>query len=309
MDKEALIIRFSSLGDVVLSSCVIEPLISKGYRPHLLTFEPYGVVFEDDVRLKVIQVKKGKLFSKETLRNIQGFDLYLDLQKNFKTSMLRLLLKGKWKTYNKHSFRRRLSVYIESFRKPFSVVEAYLQSLGEKEGKPRIHVSQERLKKWKEEMGDNYISIGAGARYRKKTYPYFGDVCELLSKHGQKVVFVGDDADSKLVDSWKGINLCGKLSLVDTLAVIKTSKLFIGNDSGLLHMARAVGTKAIQIYGGTHPTLGFSLHSDEGKVLFKGLKCQPCSIHGKGVCKYATYECLDINPQEVVTTVVDLLRT
>lgn len=308
MDKRALIVRLSSLGDVVLSSCVIDPLIGKGYIPYILTFEPYGVVFEDDRRLKVIQVKKGKLFSRETLKSIKGFDLYLDLHKNFKTLILKTLVGGRWKTYRKQSLRRRLSVHIESLRRPFNVVEAYLQAIGEREGRPKIHVSQERLKRWREELGDDYISIGAGAKYRKKMYPYFGDVCDLLRKHGYRVVFVGDDADSKLVSSWKGTNLCGRLSLIDTLAVIKTSKLFIGNDSGLLHMARAVGTKAVQIYGGTHPTLGFSLYPDEGKVLFKGIKCQPCSIHGEGVCKYGTYECLDIKPQEVVASAIGLLE-
>lgn len=92
--------------------------------------------------------------------------------------------------------------------------------------------------------------------------------------------------------------------------IIKGASLFIGNDSGLLHLARAVGAKAIQIYGGTHPTLGFALEPQEGVYLFKGLYCQPCDLHGKGSCRLGEYPypCLDIAPEEVFAVAKRLLE-
>jgi len=93
------------------------------------------------------------------------------------------------------------------------------------------------------------------------------------------------------------------------LGVIKGAELFVGNDSGLLHCARAVKTKAIEIYGGTHPTLGFSLYPDEGKVFCKCLDCQPCDIHGKGNCKMGNYECLNIPPIKIFECAISILNT
>jgi len=309
VDKRVLLIRLSSLGDVVLTSCLIDPLISMGYKPYLLTFKPYGGVFKDDRRLTVIEVDKEELFKRDTLNLLRGFELYLDLHKNLRTYLLKLLLGGNWKAYKKDSIRRRLAIHFNAFRKPYNVVESYLRTVGFSEGRPKIEVSEERLTYWKEKLPKSFISVGAGARYKKKRYPYFKEVVELLIKEGYEVVLVGDKKDREYTKDWKGINLCGELSLVDVLAVIKLSRVFVGNDSGLLHMARAVGTKAIQIYGGTHPTLGFSLYPDEGIYLLKGLRCQPCSLHGKGECKYGTYECLEFSPSYVKDKVVELFNS
>ncbi|WP_448588430.1 glycosyltransferase family 9 protein [Thermocrinis sp.] len=295
MDKKALIVRFSSLGDVVLTSCLFEPLIKKSYKPYLLTYPPYGELFGDDPRVEVIQTKKEELF--KNLERLKGFDLYLDMHKNLKTFMLRLILRGTWKSYPKESIRRRLAIRLKAFRRPYSVVEAYLKAIGEENYRPSIMLSEDRLGRLRRTYGQDYVAVSPGARYKKKRYPYFKEVILGLKREGYRVVLVGAEGEC---EGLEGEKLCGKLSLLDTAGVIKLAKVFVGNDSGLLHVARAVGTKAVQIYGGTHPTLGFSLFPDEGKVLFKNLPCQPCSLHGKGECRYGSYECLEIPPEEVI---------
>ncbi len=308
--KKALIIRFSSLGDVVLTSVVIDPLIELGFEPYLLTFKPYDELFYDDNRLKVIGVKKEELFKREFLERLkkENFSLFLDLHKNLKTLLLRLFLKGEWRSYKKESIRRRLAVKFKAFRKRYYVTESYLKTLNVKNFKPfpKILVSEERLKKLKETLPENFIVLSHGARYRKKRYPYFDKLAELIEKEGFNVVWIGSEEEGREVPEI-GLNLCGKLSLTDVLGVIKLARAFVGNDSGLLHCARAVGTKAIQIYGGTHPTLGFSLYPEEGEVIIKGLSCQPCDIHGKGKCKFGTYECLEIPPEEVFKRLMKLI--
>lgn len=308
-EKKALVIRLSSLGDVVLASCVIDPLLQMGYKPYFLTFEPYGELFADDSRLSVIQVRKEELFKRENIERLRGFDLYLDLQKNLRSFLLRLKLGGHWKTYRKESFRRRLAVYLKSFRKSYSVVEAYGRAVGAPQAKPKIILSEERLSLWKKRLGDDYICIAPGARYEKKRYPYFDRVVQILLNAGYRVVLVGDSKDRELSSDWGGINLCGELSLTDTAAVIKNAKVFIGNDSGLLHVARAVKTPAVQIYGGTHPTLGFAVSKEEGKYILKDMYCQPCDLHGKGDCRLGDYPypCLQIDPHQVVRTALSLL--
>ncbi|RMH01986.1 MAG: glycosyltransferase family 9 protein [Aquificota bacterium] len=307
MDKRALVVRLSSLGDVVLTSAVFDPLVELGYKPYLLTLKPYGELFSDDHRVRVLQVDKAELFKKETLSSLKGFDLYLDLHKNLRTLLLRLKLGGRWLSYNKESIRRRLAVHFKVFVKPYSVVKAYLQTIGYAQGKPKLLVSEERLKLWEERLGSGYVCIAPGARYEKKRYPYFREVVRLLLSEGYRVVLVGDKKDREYTQGWEGENLCGELKLSDIPAVIKKASLFIGNDSGLLHVARAVGTKCIQVYGGTHPTLGFAVEEEEGLYLIRGLPCQPCDLHGKGSCKYKTFPCLNIDPGVVFESALRLL--
>ncbi len=306
MDKKALVIRLSSLGDVALASCVIDPLISKGYQVSFLTYKPYDELFKDDHRVKAIGIKKGELWS--ALKDLGDFDLYVDLQKNLKTFYMRFKLGGNWVSYDKQSIRRRLSVYFKSLRRKYSIVDAYLEAIGESNKRPKLLVSDERLQRWEETLGKDYVCIGPGARYKKKRYPHYRELAKLLIDKGYRVVIVGDKKDKEETKDYPGVNLCGDISLTDVLAVLKLSKVFVGNDSGLLHMARSVGTKCVQIYGGTHPTLGFSLFEDEGFVLFKNLECQPCHIHGRGHCKFGDYRCLDFSVDYVFSYIERLSK-
>ena len=302
--KKALIVRLSSLGDVALTSVLIDPLIEKGYKPFILTFKPYDQLFEDDWRITAIGTTKSDLFSKELLRELEerSFDLFIDVHRNLKTFILKRKLRGRWLSYRKDAVRRRLSVKFKAFRKIYYVTESYLRVIEEPKGpaRPRIIVSGERLEKLKEFLPEGeFVALGPGARYRKKRYPYFKELAELFMENGFSVVWLGDEEDRKTLGSVKGVNLCGRLSIPDVLGVMKLSTLFIGNDSGLLHCARAVGTPSVQIYGGTHPTLGFSLYPEEGRVVIKNLDCQPCDVHGKGECRFGDYRCLEIEPSYV----------
>ncbi len=314
--KKALIVRLSSLGDVILTSVVIDPLIKAGYKPFLLTYDPFGEVFRDDSRITVISVKKEKIFDRLFIENLkkENFDLHIDLHRKLKTFILRQKLKGKWIYYKKMSIKRRLGLKFKFLLKGVPpVTQLYLEPVRKLLGvegdiKPNIKVYEARVSRWKKDLGNDFISVCVGARYKKKVYPYYHKVVDTLSKIGYRVVFVGDEKDRETCKEYKGINLCGRLSLIDTLAVIKASLLFVGNDSGLTHASRAVGTKTIQIFGGTHPLLGFSLLPYEGKIISKNLDCQPCDLHGKGKCKKGNYECLEIEPQIIVSAVEELIN-
>jgi len=317
--KKVLLLRFSSLGDVVLTSSLIEPLTEDGYKPYLLTYKPYGELFGDDTRLKTFEVEREELKSysgfKKLLRRLRRENFYtlLDLHSNLKSFFIRKFLKTpKVSVYKKRSLRRRACVFLNRFglaenlkNSDWNVLKAYAETLKVLEievqnPKPKILISKGRaedlIKKYN--LGD-YVVLGIGARYRKKRYPHFEKLAKELSKHFQ-VVLIGDKRDYELSKGWKGVlNLCGKLSLKESLYILSGARLYIGNDSGSTHMARAVGVPVLAIYGGTHPCLGFAPSEDEGKVITKNLNCSPCNIHGKGLCK-RNYECLEIPPQIIL---------
>ena len=314
--NKALIIRLSSLGDVVLASVVIDPLLEAGFKPYLLTFRPYDSIFEDDWRVTTVPAKRESIIKKDFIEQLKNmnFDLFIDLHKNFRTVFLRTRLGGKWLSYRKDSLRRRLSVRLPFLRKSYYVTQSYLSALkglasNKSSPLPRIEVSEERLQKVSEFLpSTEFVAIAPGARYIKKRYPYYSAVARLLKEAGVEVVWVGDEKDRALVPPEVGINLCGELSLTDLLAVLKLASALVGNDSGPLHLARSVGTRCVQVYGGTHPTLGFSLFPEEGEVILRNLPCQPCDIHGKGNCRYGDYRCLEIPPEAVSEKTLSLIR-
>jgi len=325
MPRKVLLVRFSSLGDVVLTSALLEPLFRNSFEVHLLTFEPYGGLFIDDRRVKVIETSREEL--RKNLKglierlNAEGYYALIDLHANLRSLLIRRKTAAEVKAaYDKRALFRRVCVLLNRLgfgklkEKPFSVVEAYAKTLKvlgieEKHPRPKIEINksaaEELLKQYDLKRGE-FVVLGIGARYPKKAYPHFEELSKLLLKEGYKVVLVGDRADYERSKHWKGvINLCGKLSLIESLRLLSAARLFVGNDSGATHMARAVKTPVITIFGGTHPCLGFAPHPDEGLVLTKNLPCSPCDLHGKGDCP-KNFECLDLPPTEIFQKIKEI---
>jgi ADP-heptose:LPS heptosyltransferase len=325
--RKVLLIRFSSLGDVVLTSSLIEPLIRSGYGVDILTYRPYGGLFAEDERVSVLETSREEIRKnfKTLLDRLKSRNYFavLDLHANLKGFLIRTFLPAPVKAvYKKRPLRRRLCVFLNRFglakglkEKSFFVPDLYaetLKVLGINPGRvrPKIEINPEAFENTLKRFGlekERYIAVGVGARYKKKEYPRFGEVAELLVKRGYRVAAVGGAEDFKKVPPLKGVlNLCGQLSLVESLHILKGATFFVGNDSGATHMARAVGTKVAVIYGGTHPCFGFAPYPDEGVVIFKNLPCSPCDLHGKGGCD-KNFQCLDIEPSYVVEMVLKYL--
>ncbi len=103
-------------------------------------------------------------------------------------------------------------------------------------------------------------------------------------------------------------NLAGRLSLAETLGLIKQARLFIGNDSGLMHAAAAFQTPQIAIFGSTTRELGFfPLNPRAVIVENRGLSCRPCSHIGKSACPKKHFKCMrDVTPEAVWAAIISL---
>ncbi|RUM59702.1 MAG: glycosyl transferase, partial [Persephonella sp.] len=111
--KKTLVIRFSSLGDVILATSVIEPLYRKKYKVDFLTFKPFDQLFINDYRLnRVIALDKKDLKSvkqiKDLAKNLNHYDFIIDLHANFRTKLLSFFSERPFIVYNKRSFKRRM---------------------------------------------------------------------------------------------------------------------------------------------------------------------------------------------------------
>lgn len=317
--KDVLIIRLSSLGDVILSTVIIQPLWEAGYNIDFLTFKPFDEIFKSDYRVnKVIGIEKKKLSSIVDMVNFSKqfgkYDYIIDIHKNLRTSIISMLIKGKVIRYKKDALKRRL----RKLDKNFNVIHAYLNTLtlmGIKDVhnyRPKVILTNEEEENIKKILPKKFISIGTGARYKNKIYPFYNKVADLLIKMGYNIVLVGSLEDKRIDKNEYNhnvIDLRGKLSLRESIAVISNGLLTISNDSAVAHMSRATGVPVLMVYGATHPYLGFAPLRDEGDYIFKNLPCQPCDIHGKGDCKRLDTICLTmIEPQEIVDRALRLIR-
>ena len=320
----ALVIRLSSLGDTILVSSVLPALKERGWEVELLTFRPFGELFKGQPFLKrVIEVEKEELtgFSriKGFAQRLKGYDAAFDLHDNLRTKILRRYLNFPVYTYKKRSFLRRIMTVFKPFKAKWLFVPELYAEVFKKAGveiknpRPYLKVEEGALKRVKERVKGkkNLIALATGARWESKAYPTekFKRVAELLVKEGFTPVAVGGKEErekGRALEEVGAVNFCGELSLTESLALISLCRGVVSNDSAVVHMARAVKTPVVSIYGPTHPALGFAPYPDEGKALTLNLPCSPCSLHGKTRCKER--RCFEIPPERVVRELQSVIK-
>jgi len=320
-----LIVRLSSLGDVILISSVLSPLKKAGIEVDLLTYAPFGELFKDDDRVsQVIEVTKERFKNLSAIRELagelSGYSFVFDLHATLKTRLLTKFLPFQVYTYRKHSLLRRLMTVFKPLKSKWLFVpELYAQPFREigvkiENPRPELLVFEEEKKKVKKLLPDSpFVVVAPGARWETKRYPVerFLQVALTLKGYGLEVVVVGGKGEEeigKFLKKEAGVTeLCGKLSLRESLAVISLSLGVISNDSAVLHMGRAVKVPVLAIFGPTHPAFGFAPFEDEGTVITKNLPCSPCSVHGKTRCKRRL--CFDIPPEEIAMKFLSLLES
>jgi heptosyltransferase-2 len=165
----------------------------------------------------------------------------------------------------------------------------------------------------------NILAVAPGTIWNTKRWPAnrFAAICEQIASGSIGIVLVGGGEDEVLckevmeIAQTKNVfSVAGKLSLLQSTELIRRCKVLISNDSAPMHLAVAVGTPVVAIFGATVPEYGFAPRGSRDIVVeMKGLKCRPCSIHGGNVCPIKTFECmLSITPEVVVSKVRPFLQ-
>ncbi len=157
-------------------------------------------------------------------------------------------------------------------------------------------ISQEKIKSLLQEIPSStkkaVVNITATNEFKVWDKEKFIKIIEYLANEkGVQVIFIGAPRDKVIYDSLQyntslkipPLNLCGKVNLQDSLAVIKESDLMLGNDSGNLHMAASVGTRVIGIYG-PMPFEKWKALGEKNIYIKSNLACMPCSLKKK--CSY-----------------------
>ncbi len=161
----------------------------------------------------------------------------------------------------------------------------------------------------------DYIVLAPGSRWATKRWPYYRGLAERLL-HEHNVVLVGGPEDKEtgtdLVRGKDGMaNLAGRLSIRESAAVLANARLVVCNDSVVLHLAGAVETPVVAIFGPTDPSLGFGPRGPKDVVVgVRNLACRPCSTHGGVRCPLQHHRCMvDLEVETVANMVHNALQT
>jgi heptosyltransferase-2 len=150
------------------------------------------------------------------------------------------------------------------------------------------------------------IAVAPGSVWATKRWPYYPELARLLSEKAQ-VIVIGGSADSALANeivaasNGGAIDATGTLSLLASAELIGRAALLVTNDSSPLHLASAMNTPTLAIFGPTVPEFGFGPLADLSEVDgIVGLDCRPCDRHGPQRCPLGHWKCMrDQTPEGV----------
>ena len=296
-----VILRYGKLGDIVLSTVLIEAL----YREHKIFFatkKKYIFLYKDDPRISgLFYVENNRVST--YLSHIQEIkkinpDMVVDLERKIRTYIISSVINSKTVKYNSMRKERINIVKGENISIP-PVWQRYLNTLDligipyDLKARPKLFIHPSDIEKAKKIMKNvRSITIHTHSLHKQKELlkKNISPVVSYLKKIGFRTIHVGDRSSYSLpVDN----DLRGKTDFGLLKAVLHLSDILITSDSGPLHISEAVGTPVIAIYGSTSPLLGFAPWMKNSEILKTSLPCNPCSLHGGEKCIRGDMKCLE----------------
>lgn len=321
MAQKALLIRLSSIGDVVLTTPVIRSL--KRARPeielHYLTKAAYAPVLEGNPYIDRLHLFSSSLRgSLHELRG-EGFDFILDLHDNPRSSLLRRLLGGRSVAFDKRNLEKLRIVYAGWPGAVAHVVERYgacLQLVGASldEGGLDFFLHPEESKRagaiLNQAFGRRPVRVfGLGATHNTKKWlaDHFIELGALIAA---PIVLVGGAAESPDASRIEAglrrlgvpvLNLCSKTYLRMSAAIVDQAHSIITHDTGLMHIAAARQRPLVSIWGSTTPRFGMYPYRCAHKIVqVDDLECRPCDKLGRRECPRGHFRCMGRISAEMV---------
>jgi len=330
-----LIIRLSSIGDIILTTALIRSVRTKypeAQIDFLVKKQFLDIVVHNPNLSNILVFEKGeKLSALKSRIKHQGYDWIIDIHQNLRSLYIKLgisvpLITG----YSKRLFRRTLWVKfgINIYKDTKPVLLRYFEAT-EKQGisydnqGTEVFISEEKVQWMKQVLtlagytADKKLFVLApGASFSNKRWSKegFAKVAEHLTKsHNAWVAMIGGGGDIELCETIMKLaqseihSFAGKFSLVESAALLSLCSGFVGNDSGMLHLAQAFKKPVVGIYGPTVIELGYFPIEENSIVIEKPIPCRPCTHNGLNHCPKKHFLCMQSICSEDVISGIDTL--
>ncbi len=327
MQVKILVIRFSSIGDIVLTTPVIRVLktqLEGNVEVHFLTKQKFAGLLEANPYVDRIHSMDKTV--QEVLPELEkiGFDYIIDLHKNIRTSIVRKRLKTLTFEFRKYNLEKWLWVNFGINRMPqLHIVDRYLETLrafGVKDDGQGLDYFIPEGKTLRNDQlpithqqGFTAIVVGAMHAGKRMSANKLAAVCSQLKSN---VVLIGGPEDEQTGEEIVRnsgdyvYNACGKFSLHESADCLRRSELVITGDTGMMHIASAFGKKIISLWGCTVPGFGmFPYRPHPASIILEptGRSKRPCSKLGNR-CKYGIEnKCIDQIPNQELFTAIEKL--
>jgi ADP-heptose:LPS heptosyltransferase len=319
-----LVIRFSSIGDIVLTTPVLRCLKNQleDVEIHYLTKSKFKSLVENNPNIdKVLTIDKSIDEVLVELKS-ENYDRVIDLHNNVRTLALKRKLGKPNESFNKLNVQKWLLVNFKVNCMPHvHIVDRYLdtvKSLGVKNDQLpcEFYIAEENKIDVAQQFSlepKNYLAVAIGAQFATKTLPT-SQLVKILAKINQSIVLLGGpEDDKKATDIIAGLkakniqNLCGKLNLQQSASVVQQAKVLLTHDTGLMHIASCFEVPVVSVWGNTVPELGMYPYYPQKPELYsiyevKNLSCRPCSKIGFQACPKKHFKCMMEQDLEGIAT-------
>lgn len=323
-----LLIRLSSIGDIVLTSPVVRAVKTqlKSVELHAITRKSYQSIYELNPHIdKVFGVEKSPHEILELLK-AEKYDLILDLHKNFRSYKLRLALGVKSYSFPKLNRKKYLLVRFKIDHMPrLHIVDRYFEAV-----KPLGVVNDnlgldffvspheiEQMPELPDFCSQGYFGVVIGGNHNTKILPVT-KLIEVIKQLPKPAVLLGGKEDQLRGNEVVSVlgskvwNACGKLSLSQSAQIIKDSVAVLTNDTGLMHIAAAFNKPVVSVWGNTVPQFGMYPYIPQfpervSIIENKDLSCRPCSKIGFDRCPKKHFKCmLDLDEKKIAESLMSL---
>ena len=317
--QKILIIRLSSIGDIVLTSPVVRAI--KQQLPyaevHFLLKKQFQGVMENNPYISKIHHYLGKKATLTTLQN-EHFDYVVDLQHNLRSKQIVKGLRVAHSRLHKLNVKKWLLVNLKIHAMPnIHIVDRYfnavktLQVVNDNQGLDFFIPKTEEVDTgdFPAVFEDGFVAVALGGAHQTKRIPLekVVEICRILYKPvillgGNDVAEMGDEIENRLGD--RVYNACGKFSLNESASILKHCDCLLTGDTGMMHIGAALNVPIASLWGNTVPEFGMYPYMRDRNMfrLFEvhALKCRPCSKLGYKKCPHKHFKCMNgIEAQEV----------
>lgn len=311
MKIKFLVIRLSSIGDIVLTSPVVRCLKEQveGAEVHFVTKKNYEPIVTFNPYIEKVHTFTDNLSELISCLQQEQFDYIIDLHQNFRSNRIKSRLGIPAFSFKKLNFEKFLLVNFKINHLPDKhIVDRYLETLSvfgvKNDGKGLDFFIPENesfdFYELPEEFRDGYVAFVIAGTWATKKLPV-AKVAEICNRISFPVVLLGGSAESEEGEAIIGqtgsnvVNLAGKINLYQSADVMHEARLVLANDTGLMHIAAAFKKKILSIWGNTVAQFGmvpYLAHPASEMLEVAGLKCRPCSKLGYHKCPKKHFRCM-----------------
>jgi len=319
---KVLLLRFSSIGDIVLTSPIIRCLKGqvKDLEIHFLTKQSFASFLITNPNISKVFTIQKKVSEVLSALKKENYDYIIDLHHNLRTKQVIWSLQKPSKSYPKLNFRKWLLVQLKINQMPvMHIVDRYFKAavyfnvVNDFKGLDFFIPEKDEVKlhELSETLLNGFVAVVIGAQHFTKRLPN-EKIIEICSKLPLPVLLIGgkeDVTNASIIEQVlgkKAFNACGKYNLFQSASIIKQSSLVISHDTGMMHIAAAFNKKIISVWGNTVPEFGMYPympgHPENSFIAeVKKLSCRPCSKIGKTSCPKGHFRCMnDINTNDIL---------